>query len=115
MSSQARVVDSPGFPTKLSMNFSFPPRVQYFPTVFLSCFFYFFDLFYILTVSVEGYCCNSSHTMEHIHTNRLDKTSLYKGSARRRDICLTTHNIHNGKTSMPWPGFEPEILESERL
>ena len=35
-------------------------------------------------------------------------------SARRRDLCLTTHNTHNRQTSMPRVGFEPTISAGER-
>ena len=35
-------------------------------------------------------------------------------SARRRDLCLTTHNIHNRQTPMPAVGFEPTISAGER-
>jgi hypothetical protein len=37
-------------------------------------------------------------------------TPLDEWSARRRDLYLTTHNIHN----MPPVGFEPTISEAER-
>jgi hypothetical protein len=32
----------------------------------------------------------------------------------RRDLYLTTHNIHNRQTFMPPVGFEPTIATSER-
>ena len=35
-------------------------------------------------------------------------------SVRRRDLYLTTHNIHNRQTSMPPAGFEPTISAGER-
>ena len=35
-------------------------------------------------------------------------------SARRRDLCLTTHNTQNRQTSMPPVGFEPTISAGER-
>ena len=35
-------------------------------------------------------------------------------SARRRDLYLTAHNIHNRQTSMPPVGFEPTISAGER-
>jgi hypothetical protein len=47
------------------------------------------------------------------HTT-LDRTLLDKWSARRRDLHLTTHNIHKTKTSIPPTGFEPVIPASER-
>ena len=51
------------------------------------------------------------------HTQRritVGKTPLYKWSARRRDLYLTTHNTHNKQTSMHPVGFEPTISASER-
>jgi hypothetical protein len=47
------------------------------------------------------------------HTHTLGRTPLDEGSARRRDLYLTTHNAHNRKTSMPTAGFEPETPENE--
>ena len=47
------------------------------------------------------------------HTT-LGRTPLDEGSARRRDLYLTTHNIHKRQTSMPPAGFEPVIPASER-
>jgi len=46
------------------------------------------------------------------HTQRrttVGRTPLDDWSARRRDLCLTTHNTHNRQTSMPPVGFEPTI------
>jgi hypothetical protein len=40
---------------------------------------------YLLIVDVEVYCCTWSHT--------LGRTPLDDGSARRRDLYVTTHNI----------------------
>jgi len=37
----------------------------------------------------------------------LGKTPLDEWSARRRDLYLTTHNIHKRQTSMSLAGFEP--------
>jgi len=50
------------------------------------------------------------------HTQRrttVGRTPLDEWSARRRDLYLTMHNIHN-KTSMPPVGFEPTISAGER-
>ena len=44
----------------------------------------------------------------------VDRTPLDEWSARRRDLYLTTHNIHNRQTSMPAVGFEPTISAGER-
>jgi hypothetical protein len=46
--------------------------------------------------------------------NRFRRTPLDKWSARRRDLCLTTHNNHHRQISMPPPGFERTIPASER-
>ena len=51
------------------------------------------------------------------HTQRrttVGRTALDEWSARRRDLCLTTHNTHNRQTSMPPVGFEPTISAGER-
>jgi len=42
------------------------------------------------------------------------RTPLDERSARRRDLCLTTHNTHNKQISMPPEGFEPTISAGER-
>ena len=47
------------------------------------------------------------------HTT-LGRTPLDEWSARRRDLCLTTHNIHKRQISMPPTGFESTIPASER-
>ena len=51
------------------------------------------------------------------HTQRrstVGRTPLDEWSARRRDLCLTTHDTHNRQTSMPPVGFEPKISAGER-
>jgi hypothetical protein len=48
------------------------------------------------------------------HTT-LGKDLLDEGSARRRDLYLTTHSSHNRQTSMPQVAFEPAVLARERL
>ena len=48
-----------------------------------------------------------------LHTT-LGRTPMYEWSAHRRDMCLTTLNIHNRQTSMSPVGFEPIISEGER-
>jgi hypothetical protein len=53
-----------------------------------------------------------SHTFRH---TTLGRTPLDEGSARRRDLYLTTHNTHKTQTSMPPVGFEPAIPASEQL
>jgi len=52
------------------------------------------------------------------HTKRrttFGRTSLDEWSACRRDVYLTSHNIHNTQTSMPPVGFEITISEHEVL
>jgi hypothetical protein len=51
-----------------------------------------------------------SHTV----TPHFGRTPLDEGSARRRDVYLTTRNTHKRQTSMPPAGFEPTIPASER-
>jgi len=51
------------------------------------------------------------------HTQRrstVGRTPLDEWSARRRDLYLTTHDIHNRQISMPPVGFEPTISAGER-
>ena len=51
------------------------------------------------------------------HTQRrttAGRTPVDERSARRRDLYLTTHNIHNRQTSMPPAGFEPTISAGDR-
>jgi hypothetical protein len=47
------------------------------------------------------------------HTT-FSRTLLDEWSALRRNLYLTTHNSHNGPTSMPPVGFEPTISAGER-
>ena len=51
------------------------------------------------------------------HTKRrttVGRTPLDEWSARRGDLYLTTHNIHNRQISMTQVGFEPTIPAGER-
>jgi len=50
------------------------------------------------------------HTTTHLN----GRTPLDEWSARRRDLYLTTHNIHNRQTSMPPAGFEATISAGEQ-
>ncbi len=55
-------------------------------------------------------------TLEYTHTLRhttLGMTPLDEGSARRRALYLTAHDIHNRQTAMPPTGFEPSIPPRE--
>ena len=49
-----------------------------------------------------------------IDTHKLDTTPLNEGSARRKDLYLTTDNIHKRQISMALAGFEPSIPASEQ-
>jgi hypothetical protein len=42
------------------------------------------------------------------------RTTLDEGSARRRDLYLTTHSTHKIQPSMPPAGFEPATPSSDR-
>jgi hypothetical protein len=55
-----------------------------------------------------------SHTFKtHTHTHTHGWTPLDEGSACRRDLYLTTHNIHKTQTSVSTAGFD--IIKSEIL
>jgi len=55
-------------------------------------------------------------THKHIHTISLSlgRIRLDEGSARRKNLSLTTHNTHKRQTSMPPTVFQPAIAASER-
>jgi hypothetical protein len=53
-----------------------------------------------------------SHSVRH---STLGKSPLDEGSARLRDLYLTTHITHKRQTSMPQAGFEPAIPVRKRL
>jgi hypothetical protein len=71
------------------------------------------DLFYMLTVAVEGWCCTWSHLMTHTHT--LGRTPLDEWSARRRDLYLTKFSTYKRETSLSPLGLGPEIVAREWL
>jgi hypothetical protein len=48
-------------------------------------------------------------TYIHTHTHTLGRTPLHEGSARRRDLYLTTQNTQKRQTSMTPAGFELAI------
>ena len=52
--------------------------------------------------------------LDHTRHTAVGTTPLDEWSARRRDLYLTTHNTHNGQTSMPPVGFKPTISAGER-
>jgi len=57
---------------------------------------------------------SKSHTIRHTHTRARASAPLDEGSARRRDLYLTTHNTHKRHTSTPLMGSEPAIPASKR-
>jgi len=50
----------------------------------------------------------------HKHKHTLCRTPLGEGSARRKQLYLTTGNTHNGQTSMPPAGVKLTISTGER-
>jgi len=54
------------------------------------------------------------HNDTHTHTHTLGRTPLNEGSARCRDLYLSTHNTYKRQTSMPPEGFETAIPANER-
>ena len=67
--------------------------------------------FCLSSLGVEGY----SFMWSHSHTTTVGRTPLDGGSARHRDLYLTTHNTHNRQKSMPPAIFEPAIPAGDRL
>ena len=49
----------------------------------------------------------------HMHSHSLGRAPLDEGSARRRELYLTTHNTHKSQISMLPTGFETAIPDSE--
>ena len=71
--------------------------------------------FLLVLRSVFGSRHPRSRTQDHTQTHTvLGRTPLKEGSARRRDLYLTTLNNHNRKTYMFLTGFEPAIPARER-
>ena len=50
----------------------------------------------------------------HSRSTIFGKTPLDEGSARRRDLYLTTHNTHKRQISMHPAGFEPTFSVSKQ-
>ena len=88
--------------------------------------FYFVDWWVTLGYIAESVFCfwpnsfnwarASSFTrfLNHTRLATVGSTPLGAWSARRRYLCLTTHNTHNRRTSIPPVGFEPTISAGER-
>jgi hypothetical protein len=65
------------------------------------------SLFYLLVHSrCRGFLFSLDHTQTHTTFGR---TPLDEGSARRRDLYLTTQTLYKRQTSIPPVGFEPTI------
>jgi hypothetical protein len=61
--------------------------------------------------------CRCTGLLLHVITLKqttLGRSSLKEGSARRRDLYLTTYNTHKRQTSIALMGFEPVPPASER-
>jgi hypothetical protein len=74
-------------------------------------------IYYFLWLCSPARAMDSSSTRFLNHTQRrttVSKTPVDELSACRRDLYLTTHNIHNRQTSLPPVGFEPMIAPVER-
>jgi hypothetical protein len=70
------------------------------------------SLFYLLVHSrCRGCLFSLDHTQTHITVGR---TPLDEGSARCRDLYLTTQPLYKRQTSIPPAGFEPTIPVSAR-
>ena len=55
------------------------------------------------------------HLITLTDTHTFGRSPLEEGSARRRDLYLTTsHNTHKRQTSVPPEEFEPAVPASER-
>jgi hypothetical protein len=79
---------------------------------FVSCVTFFLSLTYLL---IAGVRCRGLllHLIPLSDIHTLGRTPLDEGSARRRDLYLTTHSIQSRNTSMPLAVFEPAIPASE--
>ena len=105
-------------PTNLSLKIIF--------TKFNNCFIYIYIyeilyscLLFLLIVDVEGVRCTWLHllTQKHTHTHThttIDRTSQDEGSARHRELYLTTHIVHKRQTVKAPDGIEPASAASER-
>jgi hypothetical protein len=65
---------------------------------------------YLITVGVDDIVA-----LDHTQRHAVGGTPMDGGSARRRDLHLTTHNTHNRQTSLPPEEFKAGIPASERL
>jgi len=78
--------------------------------------FFYSGLFYLLFVCTERSLLSLvTITDTHTHTHTHSRIPLDEGSARRRDLCLTTQNIHNRETALIPAGFELANPRSKQL
>ena len=79
---------------------------------------FFLLLFFFFIWRNSPHCsraCSFTRFLDHTQRRTtVGRTPLDEWIARRRDLCLTTHNTHNRQTSIPQVGFEPAIPGSER-
>jgi hypothetical protein len=69
-------------------------------------------VFYLL---VHNRCRGCLFSLDHTQTHTtVGRTPLDEGSARRRDLYLTTQTLYNRQTFMPLVQFEPAIPASAR-
>ena len=77
------------------------------------------DLFYLNILSVEGYCCTSSHsvirhTQTHTHSLYFSFSvgPLWKREGRRAESCtFAKNNIHTRETAMPRRDSKPQFQQ----
>jgi len=71
---------------------------------------------FVFGATAPQWATASSFTRFLDHTWRITvgRTPLDEWSARRKNLYLTKHNIHNRQTSMAPVGFEPTISAGER-
>ena len=75
------------------------------------------DLFYLLIVRVEGYCCTLSHSVRHTHTHTYTHLAelLWTSDRPVAETYTLQHNIYKRQTSMASAGIEPAVPTSEWL
>ena len=74
-------------------------------------------LLFVFVATAPQWAMASSFTRFLDHTQRrttVGRTPLGEGSARRKDLYLTTQNTHNRQTSVPPVGIEPTVSAGER-
>jgi hypothetical protein len=76
---------------------------------------YIYISFFVTLCSNAGHGSSFLRFLDHIkrHTT-VGRTPLDEWSARRRDLCLTTHDSHQKTSMILGGGFEPTLPASER-